>query len=164
MSATGVALAPTSKAVVVGPLFTAYGFKYWYWVCSSDYIIAVPLTVRTSIVLTIANHATVMFGLLGALIMSLLKKRGVGAHERLMARLASKQISELCCEPNVVYQLTHLQGITFKRSNKLSGLVCPELSIENKTGNKQLFGMQPRDAKNFRTELNRLYPHLCSGD
>jgi hypothetical protein len=160
MNATGVSTAPASKTVVVGPLFTGYGFKYWYWVCSSDSIVAVPQGLKTGIRLMLANHAAIMFGLLGSLVMALLRKRGTSSHDRLIAELAGMPTSELYGEPNVVFQLNQVQRIAFKGSSKLSGLLCPDLILETKSGDKRVFGMQPRDVKHFCTELDRLYPQL----
>jgi hypothetical protein len=110
MVSAGAAPATTPSRAIVGPFFTASGFKYWYLACLPDCIVAVPQGLWTSIMLAMSNNVAPIFGLLGGLASG----RGHSLHARIAATLPSTPDSQLRMKPNTVFQIAQLRAINFK--------------------------------------------------
>jgi hypothetical protein len=134
MTSTGVAPATTPSQAIVGPLFTASGFKYWYLACLPDSIVAVPQGFWTSIMLAMANNVAPMYGLLGGLASG----RGHSLHARIAATLPSTPDSQLRMKPNTVFQIAQLRAINFKGGKfahaPAGALITPDIILETKSG------------------------------
>jgi len=156
MATTGVARAPAAKTTVLGPLITSSGFKYWYFVCDPECIVAVPQPFLTGILLANAQGKHSPFGLAGALLLTFGKRK----HEKLVAELQRTSIGPLKLAPNQVFPISGLRAILGRPSRLGSGgLFTSDVILEKNNGAKCAFGV----STNFLAvcaQLKQLYPAL----
>jgi hypothetical protein len=161
MTSTGVASATAPTRGIVGPFFTAFGFKYWYLACLPDCIVAVPQGVWTSIMLAMSNNVASMFGLLGGLAAG----HGHSLQTRIQATLPSTPDSQLRMKPNTVFQIAQLRAINFKAGKfakaPAGALITPDIILETKSGGKQKYGVHGPDFQKACAQLRQMYPNLC---
>lgn len=161
MTSTGVASATAPTRGIVGPFFTAFGFKYWYLACLPDCIVAVPQGGWTSIMLAMSNNVASMFGLLGGLAAG----HGHSLHTRIQATLPSTPDSQLRMKPNTVFQIAQLRAINFKAGKfakaPAGALITPDIILETKSGSKQKYGVHGPDFQKACAQLRQMYPNLC---
>jgi hypothetical protein len=163
MSSTGAAPATTPSRAIVGPFFTASGFKYWYLACLPDCIVAVPQGLWTSIMLAMSNNVAsiAMFGLLGGLASG----RGHSLHARMLATLPNTPDSQLRMKPNTVFQIAQVRAIHFKGGKfahaPAGSLITPDIIFEFKGGGKQKYGVHGPDFQKSCAQLQQMYPNLC---
>lgn len=158
---TAPALAPTR--VVIGPVFSHGGLRYWYLACFPDSIVALRQGLGASIALGLANDDGVpMRGLWGnaALVVNrILKPKARAYRLRAEAMLGNTPTSRLRSKPNVVYEVTELKAIKCL-AKKGAPLILPELVLETKTGGRQMFGVRPVEFKRACELLKQMYPGL----
>src|SRR5580698_7604837 len=103
MPATGTSLASAPKRAILGPALTQGGFQYWYLACFPDSIVAVRQGAWNGILYGMAGEALpIHLGLLGYLLMALLKKQGVKRRQQVEATIESTPTSRLRANPNIV--------------------------------------------------------------
>jgi hypothetical protein len=156
------ALAPTGT--MIGPLFTRGGLQYWYLACFPDAIVAVRQGIGAVFVLGMANDDGVPLrglpGMSRLLVNHLLIPKARTYRLRVEAMLRNTPTSRLRSKPNVVYEVTQLEAIKCV-AKKGAPLILPELILETKSGNKQLYGVRPVEFKKACEYLNQMYPGLC---
>jgi hypothetical protein len=167
MASTGTAPAAVPTRAVVGPLFTQAGFQYWYLACFPDCVVAVRQGIWDGLMLAMSGTGKapmpVYFGLLGGLVMQLMKGSGNKVRQRAEAALQNIPTSRLRLKPNLVYQTMQLRSISFKRSKFAvpGSLITPDIIVETKSGGKQKYGIQPLDFDKACAQLKQMYPDLC---
>ena len=162
MPATGTSLASAPKRAILGPALTQGGFRYWYWACFPDGIVAVRQGAWNGILYGMAGEALpIHLGLLGYLLMALLKKQGVKRRQQVEATIESTPTSRLRANPNIVYDAAQLRSITFK-SRTFGTLITPSITLETNDGKKKKFGMQKPDFDKALVQLKQMYPALCN--
>jgi hypothetical protein len=160
MASTGTAIAPSTREIV-GPVFTSAGFQYWYLACYPDCVVAIPQGALTGLFLGMSNSVALHLGLLGALIVSLMRGRGQILRQQSVAAIEATPTSRLRMKPNNVCQVSQLRSIRFKPVKNGGGLISPDLVFEFKTGRKQKYGIQAADFEQACQQLKQLYPELC---
>jgi hypothetical protein len=153
------ALAPTR--VLIGPVFSHGGLRYWYLACFPDSIVALRQGFGASLVLGMANDDGVpMRGLWGnaaLLVNHVLKPRARKYRLRAEAMMGNTPTSQLRLKPNVVYDVTELKVIKCI-AKKGAPLILPELVLETKTGGRQMYGVRPDEFKRACELLKQMYP------
>jgi hypothetical protein len=156
------ALAPAG--VIIGPLVTHGGSRYWYLACFPDAIVAVRQGLGAVFVLGMANDDGLMmpglFGLAGLLVNHLLKPKARVFRLRMETTLRNTPTSQLHSKPNIVHDVAQLKAIKCV-AKKGAPLILPELILESKNGNKQKFGVRPAEFKKACEYLKQMYPALC---
>jgi len=161
MASTGVAPAAVPTRALIGPCSTQAGFQYWYLACFPDCIVAVRQGIWAGLLLgATGTVAPVHFGLLGALLMALMRSQGLKVRQQVETMLQSAPTSRLRMKPNLVYQTMQLRSITFN-SRSFGTLVSPDIILETKSGGKQKFGIQKPDFEKYMPTLKQMYPDLC---
>jgi hypothetical protein len=164
MANLGAAPALSPTGVVIGPLFTRGGLQYWYLACFPDAIVAVRQGIGAMFVLNLANDDGVMmrglFGIAGLLVNHLFVPKARAYRLRVEAMLRNTPTSRLRSKPNVVYEVTQLKAIKCV-AKKGAPLILPELIIETRNGNKQMYGVRPAEFKRACEYLKQMYPGLC---
>jgi hypothetical protein len=161
MASTGTAPAAVPTRAVLGPVLTQAGFQYWYLACFPDCVIAVRQGIWAGLCLAMTGTVPpTHFGLLGVLLVSLMKGRGEKLRQQVEATLQSTPTSRLRMKPNLVYQTMQLRSITFKPGG-FGTLITPDIILETKTGSKQKYGIQKPDFDKACAQLKQMYPDLC---
>ena len=97
-----------NKRLVVGPLFSHWGFRSWLWACTPDQIVSVPAGIWTTIEIGLVNS-----GHGGALVTSM---QGTARQARLVERLESESDRELVAERSCrIYCVAELDSLICKR-------------------------------------------------
>jgi hypothetical protein len=163
MSSTGVVAAKAPERVIVGPFMTQGGFQYSYMACFPDSIIMVPQGIGSSLLLGMSNSVAPLFGLLGALLVHFLAKRGQKRRQEIESGLARTPAIRLRVKPNTVYQLAEVNGISFKRGKfaRAGSLFTPDIILEFSNGSKKKVGIQGPDFEKACGQLQQMYPNLC---
>jgi hypothetical protein len=160
MASPGAAIASSTREIV-GPVFTSAGFQYWYLDCYPDCVVAIPQGALTGLFMAMSNSVALHLGLLGALIVSLMRGRGQILRQQCVAAIEATPTSRLRAKPNQVCQVSQLRSIRFKPVKNGGGLISPDIIFELKTGRKQKYGIQAPDFENACRQLKQLYPELC---
>jgi hypothetical protein len=160
MASPGTAIAPSTREII-GPVFTSAGFQYWYLACYPDCVVAVPQGALTGMFLAMSNSIAPHLGLLGALVVGLMRGRGQVLRQQSVAAIEATPTSRLRSKPNNVCQVSQLRSIRFKPVKNGGGLISPDLIFELKTGRKQKYGIQAPDFEQACRQLKQLYPELC---
>jgi hypothetical protein len=163
MPSTGFAPAPLPEREIVGPCLTSGGFQYFYLVCFSDCVIAVPLGIWTGLMVALSRSAgPPVLGLLWALLIALGAKRGQKLQKQTESDLARTPSARLRAKPNTVYLKSQLRSITLKHSKFAvpGSLLTPDIILETQSRKKK-FGIHPADFAKASEQLKQMYPDLC---
>ncbi len=161
MASTGTAPATVPTRTIVGPVLTQAGFQYWYLACFPDCVIAVRQGIWAGLCLAMSGTVPpAHFGLLGALLVSLMKERGIKLRQQAETALQSIPTSRLRMKPNLVYQTMQLRSITFKPGG-FGTLITPNIILETKSGSKQKYGIQKPEFEKASALMKQMYPELC---
>ena len=161
MASTGTAPATVPTRALVGPVLTQAGFQYWYLACFPDCIIAVRQGIWAGLCLAMTGTVPpAHLGLLGALLVGLMKGRGEKLRQQVEATLQSTPTSRLRAKPNSVYQTMQLRSITFKAGG-FGTLITPDIILETKSGSKQKYGIQKPEFEKAGALMKQMYPDLC---
>jgi len=103
-----------------------------------------------------------VFGLLGALLISLGAKRGNELQKQTESNLARTPSTRLRAKPNTVYLKSQLRSITLKNSRFAApgSLFTPDIILETQSRKKR-FGIHPADFAKASEQLKQMYPDLC---
>jgi hypothetical protein len=156
-----VAQPADAKTTVMGPLITSSGFKFWYFVCDAESIIAVPQPFMDGFLLSMQQnaYAALMFGLIGGA----LSAWGKSKHDKLVAELQGRP-NRLKYAPNQSFRISQLRSIQAKTSLKgAGGLGTSDIILERSNGMKMAFGSQPAPFRQYSEQLKQLYPAIYSG-
>jgi len=108
-----------------------------------------------------SNSIAPHLGLLGGLVVGLLRGRGQALRQNSEAAIEATPTSRLRAKPNQVFQVSQLRSIRFKPVKNGGGLISPDLIFELKTGRNQKYGIQAVDFAQACQQLKQIYPALC---
>ena len=159
MASTGIARASATQAII-GPVLTQAGFQYWYLACFPECIVAVRQGIWDGILLAMSGTVPpAHLGVLGYLLVALLKGRGEKRRKELEAAVTSTPTSRLRMNPNIIYEASQLRSITVK-SRSFGTLITPDIILETATGKKQKYGIQKPDLDKAVQQLQQMYPNV----
>jgi hypothetical protein len=139
---------------------TSSGFKFWYFVCDADAIIAAPVPFMSGALSSFAYLVTPFFGLLGALIFSSLDSLSKRPRQKITAELQNRP-SRLKYAPNKTFKIHDLRSIQAKtKFVGAGGLGTWDIVLEKANGTRMAFGAHPTGFKQFSEKLQQLYPGL----
>ncbi len=163
MPIAGFATATVPSRAIVGPLATASGFKYWYFLCYVDALVAVRQPFWSGVALAASNNKQPR-AIMGwaSLIERLMTAPGKRLRKRIPAVLERMPDSQIRSTPNVTMPVSQLRSITFKASLVSTLLVTtPDIVVETTEGKKQVYGVAWPDAEKAWAQLSQIYPQLC---
>lgn len=163
MPSAGFAPATVPGQAIVGPLATASGFRYWYFVCYPDALVAVRQPFWTGVALAASSdkQPRVVLGW-ASLLERLTSAPGRRLRKKIPAVLERMPDSQIRSTPNVTIPILQLRSITFKASLASRMLVAtPDFTVETTAGKKQKYGIYWHDAEKAWAQLSQMYPQLC---
>jgi hypothetical protein len=144
--------------MIVGPFFTAAGFRGWYLACFPDCIVPVPQG-WTGFWLSV-SHFNLQIRGMGSLIANLIYGCGPRLRRRSEAALAGTPDSEL--REHTAIPVSQLRSIVFHRGKfAKTGLATPSLILETTNGRRHEYGINLPHFEKACTQLRQMYPHLC---
>ena len=164
MLSQGFALASAPSRVIVGPVCTCFGFRYWYLACFQDAIIAVPQSFLAGVAFSYSNDSRpVAFGALSQLLTDVITGPGRRLREQRPTLLERMPDSQLRSKPNVAIPISQLRSLSFKASKiaRAGLIVTPDIIIEMNTGKKQIYGVLAQNFDKAHAQFLRMYPQLC---
>ena len=161
MASIGIAPAFAPTRAIIGPVQSQAGFQYWYLVCFPDCIVAVRQGIWAGLLLAMSGTTPpAHLGVLGYLLVALLKSRGSVRRKLVEAEITNTPTSRLRMQPNLVFEIPPLRAITLK-GKSFGGLITPDITFETASGTKQKFGIQKPDYDKACPQLKLMYPALC---
>jgi hypothetical protein len=152
--------AAVAQTTVIGPLATSSGFKFWYFVCDGDAIIAAQVPFKHGLFSALPYAVAPFFGLLGGLFFSDFEKTADRANNKVVAEL-QRRPNRLKYAPNKTFKIHDLRSIQTKRGLVgAGGYGAQDIILEKANGTKMAFGAQPRACGKFCLQLQKLYPNL----
>jgi hypothetical protein len=157
MSTPGLAPARIANRSIVGPFFTAAGFRGWYLACFPDSIVPVPQGL-SGFWLAVSHFNLPVRGM-GSLLANLMYGYGPRLRQRTEAALAGTPDSQL--REHIGIPVSQIRCIVFHRGKfATSGLVTPSIILE--TTNRPLeYGVNLPDFERTCAQLQQMYPTLC---
>jgi len=145
-----------SDRAIIGPLFTASGFRSWLLVCQPNEIVAVPMGLWFAIT---ANKAATLS--VGGAIGGGLAAAGKSSLQKKVSHLQQIPDDELSAIKGIItYRTDELSAIVYKRKR----IGSSELIFVRRDGLKKLFGiMNAADQTDIVDELSRRYGDLIEG-
>ena len=160
MPSTAFAPATTGNRVIVGPTFTAFGFKCWYLVCFQDAIFAVRQSFPKTVALAYSTDTPPKLYGYKRLIWDLMTAPGRRLRRQIPPSLQTIPDSQLRSTPNVVIPTSQVRSFILKSGN-LARYSAPEISLELNTGKKLIYGIWTGDFERVCGQLWQMYPQLC---
>jgi hypothetical protein len=158
MPIPGVAPARIANRSIVGPFFTAAGFRGWYLACFPDSIVPVPQGL-TGFWLAVSGFNLPIRGM-GSLLANVMYGYGPRLRERTEATLADTPDSQL--REHVGIPISQIHCIVFHRGKfGKSGLVTPSIILETANRGSLEYGVTLPDFERVRTQLQQMYPTHC---
>jgi hypothetical protein len=149
--------AKIANRAIVGPLFTAAGFRGWYLACFPDSI--VPLSQGWSGFWLAASNFNLPVRGMGSLLANIMYGYGPRLRQRTEAKLAATPDSQL--REHAAISVSQIRSIFFQRGKFAnSGLVTPSLVLQTNSGQRQ-YGVNLPDFEKACAQLREMYPSLC---
>lgn len=150
-----------NQTTVIGPLATSSGFKFWYFVCDSESIIAATVPFKNGLYSVLPYAVAPLFGLVGGLLFGDFEKAATRANKKIVDEL-QRRPSRLKYAPNQTFRISSLRSIQTKPGLMgAGGFGTRDIILERSNGTKAAFGAQPIAFRKFWEQLQQLYPQLC---
>jgi hypothetical protein len=158
MPIPGVAPARIANRSIVGPFFTAAGFRGWYLACFPDSVVPVPQGLR-GFWLAVSGFNLPIRGM-GSLLANVMYGYGPRLRKRTEATLADTPDSQL--REHVGIPMSQIRCIVFHRGKfAKSGLATPSIILETTNREPQEYGVNLPDFERVCTQLQQMYPTHC---
>jgi hypothetical protein len=159
MAATGIAPAEIANRAIVGPVFTAAGFRAYYLACFPDSIVVLPQG-WTGFWLAVSNFKLPVRGM-GSLIANLMYGFGPRLRKRTEAALAGTPDSQL--REHTAIPISQLCSILFRRGRFFAktGFPTPSITLETTDGEQRKYGIDVQDFQKACAQLQQMYPDRC---
>jgi hypothetical protein len=158
MPIPGVAPARIANRAIVGPFFTAAGFRGWYLACFPDSVVPVPQGLR-GFWLAVSGFNLPIRGM-GSLLANVMYGYGPRLRKRTEATLADTPDSQL--REHVGIPMSQIRCIVFHRGKfAKSGLATPSIILETTNRGPQEYGVNLPDFERVCTQLQQMYPTHC---
>jgi hypothetical protein len=149
-----------NQTTVIGPLATSSGFKFWYFVCDSESIIAATVPFKNGLYSVLPYAIAPFFGLVGGLLFGNFEKAATRANQKIVDEL-QRRPSRLKYAPNQTFRISSLRSIQTKSGLiGVGGYGSRDIILERANETKAAFGAQPLAFGKFCEQLQQLYPHL----
>jgi hypothetical protein len=154
-------IAPTEIAnrAIVGPVFTAAGFRAYYLACFPDSIVVLPQG-WTGFWLAVSNFKLPLRGM-GSLIANLMYGFGPRLRKRIEASLAGTPDSQL--RGGTAIPISQLCSILFQQGRFFAktGFPTPSITLETTSGEQRKYGIDVQDFQKACAQLQQMYPTRC---
>ena len=158
MPIPGLAPARIANRSIVGPFFTAAGFRGWYLACFPDSIVPVPQGL-TGFWLAVSLLNLPIRGM-GSLLANLMYGYGPRLRKRIEATLADTPDSHL--REHIGIPISQIHSIVFRRGKFAnSGLVTPSIILETANRGRLEYGVNLPDFERTCAQLQQMYPTHC---
>jgi uncharacterized protein YjeT (DUF2065 family) len=155
MPTRGVAPTRIANRTIVGPLFTASGFRGWYLACFPDCIAVLPQG-WSGFWLAASNFKLPVRGM-GSMILNLMYGYGPRLRKKTDAALAVMPDSQLRLHAPI--PLSQLRSIAFQPAKFL--FASPSIILDRTSGGRREFGINVQEFAKACAQLQEMYPHLC---
>jgi hypothetical protein len=159
MASRGIAPAKMANRAIVGPVFTAAGFRAYYLACFPDSIVVLPQG-WTGFWLAVSNFNLPVRGM-GSLIANLIYGFGPRLRKRTEAALADTPDSQLRVHTTI--PISQICSILFQRGRFFAktGFPTPSITLETSNGDQRKFGIDIKDFQKACAQLQQMYPERC---
>jgi hypothetical protein len=143
---------------IVGPFFTAAGFRGWYLACFPDSIVPISQGLN-GLWLAVSGFNLPIHGM-GSLLANLMYGYGPRLRKRTEATLADTPDSRL--RERVGIPMSQIHRIVFHRGRfAKSGLVTPSIILETTNRGPLEYGVNLPDLERVCIQLQQMYPTYC---
>jgi hypothetical protein len=158
MPIPGFAPARIANRSIVGPFFTAAGFRGWYLACFQDSIVPVPQGL-SGLWLAVSRFNLPIRGI-GSLLANLMYGYGPRLRKRTEAALAETPDSQL--REHIGIPIFQIHRIVFHRGKfAKSGLATPSVILETTSRGLLEYGVNLPDFERICAQLQQMYPTHC---
>jgi hypothetical protein len=160
MASRGIAPAKMANREIVGPVFTAAGFRAYYLACFQDSIVVLPQG-WTGFWLAVSNFNLPVRGM-GSLIANLMYGFGPRLRKKTEATLAGTPDSQL--RVHTAIPISQICSILFQRGRLFAktGIPTPSITLETSNGKQRKFGIDVQDFQEAFAQLQQMYPDRCT--
>jgi hypothetical protein len=159
MGTRGIAPAEIANRAIVGPVFTAAGFRAYYLACFPDSIVVLPQG-WTGFWLAVSNFKLPVRGM-GSLAANLMYGYGPRLRKRTESALAGTPDSQL--REHTAIPISQLCSILLQRGRFFpkTGIPTPSITLGTTDGEQRKYGIDVQDYQKACAQLQQMYPNRC---